>query len=724
MPRRQQPAKRGSKQSSQMPYAILAGVGALLVVAIGVWLGLRTTNPPAPTKPDQIAGTAPANTQSENKSLTTVSDVPSQNTSNTQNTGSAVVTSSTVTTTSQSAPSQPAAIASSTATAPTPANEGQTPGAPAAAKPEITATEKSKSQDAEIDLSNVIDRIGRSVVLIRLTDSNGQNTGLGSGFVISKDGLIATNFHVMESAASAEAEFRDGTRFNISGYRAHDEKRDIAIVQLESPPADLEPLEFADSSDVRQGSSVIAVGHPRGLRFTATEGIVSAIHKTSELPPDLRRHMESPDDQIWIQTNATIFSGNSGGPLLSRSGKVVGMNSWITRDVNFGFALAVQHLSDLKVKVTEAAIPLAEVNRQSSGHDPKRVLGTLAPGVKTVLDEYQRSREEFHALLSLCKTNEEREKLTTMKNPARQFAPRLVKIATDSPKSTEAYQALIYAVTLLRQYHPESTATSQLQQVTTQLVRDHIDETSLGIAALILSESRLPCVQRFLKDLLQSSPHRDAQGIACFVLGRLLGSSENAVARKDSIKHLERVVNEFSDVLVGDQPLIDSAQKMLFELQHLSIGTEAPEIVGKDIDGNEIKLSDFRGKVVMLDFFVNWCPYCTQMYPLERILVERSRDQPCVLLGVNCDKESVLRNIIDDKKVTWQCWADGQEGPIAREWQISGYPAVYLIDHEGIIRYRSNGVPDSGEIDKLLTQMTKKANEAKGKAKNRNRTTR
>ena len=528
----------------------------------------------------------------------------------------------------------------------------------------------------------------------------------------------------MESSAGAEAEFRDGTRVPISGYRAHDERRDIAIVQLETPPADLEPLDFATTADVRQGSSVVAVGHPRGLRFTATEGIVSAIHKTNELPPDLRRHMDFPDDQVWIQTNATIFSGNSGGPLLSRTGKVVGIISWITRDVSFGFALSIQHLIDLKAKLNDGAIPLAEVNRMSSSQDPKRVLGSLAPNVKTVLDEYQRSREEFQALLSLSKSNEERQKLATTKNPARNFAPRLIKIATEAPKTKDAYQALIYAVTLLHQYQPETTATSQLQLVTTQLTRDHIDETSLGLAALILSDSRLPCVQRFLKDLLQSSPHRDVQGIACFVLGQILGSTETPAARKESINLLERVVNEFSDVLVGDQPLVDGAQRLLFEYQHLSVGTEAPEIVGKDVDGNEFKLSDFRGKVVMLDFFVNWCPYCTQMYPLERILVERSRDQPCVLLGVNCDKESVLRTIIEEKKVTWQSWSDGPTGPIAREWQLDGYPMVFLIDHEGIIRYRSSGVPDPDEIDKLLTQMTKKANDAKGKAKPRARTTR
>lgn len=564
-----------------------------------------------------------------------------------------------------------------------------------------------------LDLSVLTDRVGRGLVLIRIKDSNGQNLGMGSGFLISPDGLVATNFHVMEEGATAEAEFRDGGRVPITGYRAFDQKRDLAIVQLESVPADAVPLELAGNLEVKQGSSVVAMGHPRGLRFTATEGIVSAVHKTSELPPDLRRQMECPDDQVWIQTSATIFSGNSGGPLLSRSGKVVGINSWITRDVNFGFASAIQHLIELKSQVKEAVLGLAEVNRQGRADDTVLSLGELDPKVKAVHEEFQRSLEEFQVRLTTAKSAEEFKRILTSNNPARRDAPRLFNIANENPKTQTAYHALILSLAMLRQYYPESTATSVMQQVTAQLLRDHLEEKSFVTAVMLAGTSDLPAAKNFLTEVISKSSDKDVQGIACFFLARSLIATDKPGPKKEGIRLLERVVNEFSDVVIRSTPIVEEAQRMLFAAQHLSIGSEAPEIIGRDADGNEFKLSDYRGKVVMLDFFANWCPHCTKMYPLERIMVEKQRNKPYVLLGVNCDQEGVLQQLIQEKKVTWQCWVDGEGGPISQEWQLTGFPMIYIIDHEGIIRYQFNGAPDPEVIDRALAQLVGKVGGSK-----------
>ncbi|WP_397568129.1 trypsin-like peptidase domain-containing protein [Schlesneria sp. T3-172] len=564
-----------------------------------------------------------------------------------------------------------------------------------------------------LDLSVLTDRAGRGLVLLRIKDNNGQNLGLGSGFLISRDGLVATNFHVMKEGATAEAEFRDGVRVPVSGYRAFDSKRDIAIVQLESVPPDAVPLELAPSLDVQQGASVVAMGHPRGLRFTATEGIVSAIHKTSDLPADLRRQMECPDDQIWIQTSATIFSGNSGGPLLSRSGKVIGINSWITRDVDFGFALAIQHLIELTSQVKDSVLSLAEVNRQGRADDTVFSLGDLDPKVKVIQDEYQRSFEEFEVRLKTAQTAEEVQKIITSNNPARRDVPRLIKIASENPKTPAAYQALVLSLAMLRQYFPESTATSPMQQVTTQLLRDHLDEKSIVTAVVLAGTFELASTKAFLSEVINRSTDKDVQGIACLFLAKSLIASDKSAPKKEGVRLLERIVNEFSEVMIRDVPIVEDAQRMLFAELHLSIGAEAPEIIGRDAEGNEFKLSDYRGKVVMLDFFADWCPHCTKMYPLERIMVEKQRDRPYILLGVNCDRDGVLQKLIEEKKVTWKCWADGEDGPIATEWQLSGFPMIILIDHQGIIRYQFNGAPDPEVVDRALAQLVGKVGSGK-----------
>lgn len=697
-------SSKSKSRKQQSPVMVGAAVGAGLTVFAGliIWIAVKAI-PSAPANPP----TAVAKTETPQPApQATPPASPAQ-----QQPAPVVETkaepAAATTTVASTIPA--AAAVSATKELKNPAAKPDSP--PEQAAPKAAPAEPSGPPD----LATLIDRAGRSLVLIRIKDANGQDRGLGSGFIIDKNGLVATNYHVMGPAASAEAEFRDGSRVPVSGYRAFDEKRDLAIVQLQDPPADLEPLEFATASEVRQGSSVIAMGHPRGLRFTATEGIVSAIHKASELPEDLRGDVSGPDDQVWIQTNATIFSGNSGGPLLSRAGKVVGINSWITRDVNFGFAMAIQHLIDLMPKMTDSAIPLADVNRQKSLHESWLGMGPIDPEVNSIIEEYKRGMEEFIALLSRAKTREDYEKIFKTKNPSKRHAPRLVKFAAEKSKSPAAYQALVFAITMIPQFYPEADATPHLQQATSQLIRDHITEKTLGSAAMMLAECKLPGAQQFLRDLLKKSPERDVQGVACYVLGRSMSDAENVLTKKEAIKFLERAVEEYGNVKYHDTEISELAAPLLFALQHLSIGSPAPEIVGHDVDGEEFKLSDYRGKVVMLDFFVNWCPHCTKMYPLERMMVEKTKDQPCVLLGINCDERGVLRNIINEKRVTWQCWADGPSGPISTQWRVDSFPRIYIIDHEGIIRHQFNGFPDPDEVDRILTQLVKAATE-KGKA--------
>ncbi|WP_373649726.1 trypsin-like peptidase domain-containing protein [Schlesneria sp. DSM 10557] len=526
---------------------------------------------------------------------------------------------------------------------------------------------------------------------------------MGGGFLINRDGYVATNFHVMEDCEMAEAEFRDGERVRISGYRAFDAKRDIAIVQIETVPHGAVPLELASRLDVKQGASVVAMGHPRGLRFTATEGIVNAIQKTSDLPADIRSDLKSPDDQIWIQSSAKMFPGSSGGPLLSRSGKVVGINSWITVDIDFGFALAVQHLTELASQAGSEVLELAEVNRKNRGEND-----LFDPQVEAIHKDYVRNYEEFRRRLKAAKSEAEVEKLLVSENPARRDVPRLLKIASENPKTSTAFEAMFVALVLLSDYYPQSSAIAPLHQVTSQLLRDHLEDDAFDIAVELVGDFDLTPAKNFLTEVINRSPDKETQGIACLLLARLLIASEKPGPKVEGIRLLERVINEFSDVVLRDKPIVKEAERVLFAERHLAIGVKAPEIIGRDVAGNEFKLSDHRGKVVMLSFFANWSSHCTSMYRNERRMVELQQGRPYVLLGVNCDPESVLDRLVATEIVTWRCWADGVGGPIFTEWQVDELPMIYLIDHQGIIRHKFDEVPDSEDIDRALAQMVGK----------------
>ena len=151
---------------------------------------------------------------------------------------------------------------------------------------------------------------------------------------------------------------------------------------------------------------------------------------------------------------------------------------------------------------------------------------------------------------------------------------------------------------------------------------------------------------------------------------------------------LEQIRSKYGDVEWQEGKLSESLEPLIFTLKYLQVGRTPPDIIGKDVDGAEFKLSDFRGKVVVLDFWGDWCPYCREMYPTERQLVKRMKDKPVTIVGVNCDEPARLRKVLDDGTVTWRNWSDGPHGPIQQTWRIASYPTVYVLDAAGVIRYR------------------------------------
>lgn len=185
------------------------------------------------------------------------------------------------------------------------------PGPPAA--PRVTLKPR-----IETTLADSLQKAERAVVYIITQDALGNRTASGSGFVVSEDGLVATNHHVMSLAVKAQVQFRDGTQHEVLGYRGYDAEHDLAIIAVKNPPANNPFYDLKEPTmPLRQGDPLTAIGHPADFKFTVTTGIVSAVRKTSELPEQYRHFITSPDEATWIQTNAAISGGNSGGPAKS-----------------------------------------------------------------------------------------------------------------------------------------------------------------------------------------------------------------------------------------------------------------------------------------------------------------------------------------------------------------------------------------------------------------------
>lgn len=221
------------------------------------------------------------------------------------------------------------------------------------AEPTPVASPTPTAQAAPVaeELADVVERIKPGIVLFTVRDAKGEELGLGTGFIVSPNGLAVTNHHVVAGGSQITAGLSNGSTVDVRGIVTTDEERDLAVVQLGTPQGLYTPLRFADEVTLRQGAKVIAVGHPRGLEFTVTEGIISAVRTTAELPADAREFLDAPVDQQWIQTTAAISGGNSGGPLMLPDGRVIGINTWVAGGENLGFAGHVRHVKDTLSRV-------------------------------------------------------------------------------------------------------------------------------------------------------------------------------------------------------------------------------------------------------------------------------------------------------------------------------------------------------------------------------------
>ncbi len=263
------------------------------------------------------------------------------------------------------------------------------------------------------------------------------------------------------------------------------------------------------------------------------------------------------------------------------------------------------------------------------------------------------------------------------------------------------------------------------EQAIAILSRDHVGDPKMGdICANIVFFFHLPIAESLIRAVLEGHPNREDRGLACHALATYLKYQARMVRRlrekpeqvadyvqtlgkeamarflrekdpveldKEAEALLERVVSEFGTVPYYNQrTLADIAAGELFALRHLQVGKVAPEIEGRDVDGKAFKLSDFRGKVVVLTFSGNWCGPCRAMYPQERQLVERLKDKPFELVSVNSDEaEETLRTSIGTGEITWRCWRDGgTEGPITTRWGVSSFPTIYILDPGGVIRFK------------------------------------
>lgn len=231
---------------------------------------------------------------------------------------------------------------------------------------------------------------------------------------------------------------------------------------------------------------------------------------------------------------------------------------------------------------------------QDLAQDP--VKETAAQKLASLNKEYSEANRKYREELAKIKDRKERYAFMGKKNPVNQFAQKFLALAEESPKDPAVFKALLFVL--------RSRSYPAMQKALKILSAHHVRHKD--IKDTFWSASRIVGSADFFRKVMKDNKERETVGAATFMLASFLVRSR----KKEELAEAEalyKTINEnYADVFFGRGKLGTQAKNALFKLTNLKIGSVAPDIEGEDVDGKKFKLSDYRGKIVVLDFWGDW----------------------------------------------------------------------------------------------------------------------
>jgi thiol-disulfide isomerase/thioredoxin len=334
------------------------------------------------------------------------------------------------------------------------------------------------------------------------------------------------------------------------------------------------------------------------------------------------------------------------------------------------------------------------------------------------------------------------------------YIPQVVKLGTENPETPYSFDALKWFVELscaVGSFDREIYSFDE--QAMAALRTQYLAHPRIGELLKDCSRYATPGREALLRACAEKGATRDVRGLACLYLAEYLRNKERIashVAKPEELlvneafqKHVNerqspewlafirstdsqrtlaeadvvdrRVLDEFGDVqapfelpfVLGKPTLAFWAGFRRAQTEAPSLGKPAPELVSKDLDGKERKLSDYKGKVVVLHFWATWCPPCVEKFPQLKELATKHSDQPFRVLGVNYDRDrKAAVKYVEVNHIDWPSWWAIAMGETMGSWFVTGTsPSILVLDETGVLRYHNvEGAALDKAVESLLRE--------------------
>ncbi|HEY1085065.1 MAG TPA: TlpA disulfide reductase family protein [Prosthecobacter sp.] len=327
---------------------------------------------------------------------------------------------------------------------------------------------------------------------------------------------------------------------------------------------------------------------------------------------------------------------------------------------------------------------------------PAAAEGGVAPRIQALIDQYETSVRANTQKMIDAKTEEERAKYRSTIPSAGPYAARVLRLVEASPADPGSAVGINWLVTQALAF-PEAQTALQLLGST--------HAASAGIAPAVKALEYQPAEKALplLKTIREKNSHAEEKAAALYALGMqhfrqfdaALSPQQAEAAKAQAMDCFQEIVSHHGQTTIQGFPIADQDGRKLFEMTNLSVGSEAPEIDGKDVDGTAFKLSDQRGQHVVLMFWGGWCHACHGVIPLVNQFVTDMQGQkkPVTVLGINTDIPDEARQAYKTYKVNFRNWSDGTtSGPITTLFNLRNFPTFYLVGPDGKIVLKQTSI--------------------------------